>query len=113
MFIKSTVIYFLLAVGNRRLNEYISHYETLSYDKEDVLRKHSRAKRSVTNDDSAVHLSFSAHSKTFNLRLKRDLSTFSDNLVILDSHGSVLNTSHVDTAHIYSGHLLGKCFFKV
>lgn len=92
--------------GNRRLNEYISHYETLSYDKEDVLRKHSRAKRSVTNDDSSVHFSFSAHSKTFNLRLKRDLSTFSDNLVILDSHGSVLNTSHVDTAHIYSGHLL-------
>lgn len=97
-------------VGNRRLNQYISHYETLSYSKEEVAERHGRAKRSVTNDDSSVHLTFSAHSKTFNIRLKRDLSTFSDNLVILNSHGSPLNSSQADTAHIYSGHLIGESY---
>lgn len=101
------LIYVLVCCAGNRLNRYISHYERLSYDKEELLQKHSRAKRSVTNADSAVHLRFSAHSRTFNIRLKRDLSTFSDNLVILDTHGSVLNSSQADTSHIYSGHLIG------
>lgn len=67
----------------------------------------------MTNDDAAIHLQFKAHSRTFNLRLKRDLSTFSDNLVILDPHGSILNSSQADTAHIYSGHLVGKGKFSL
>ncbi|XKL60573.1 hypothetical protein PGB90_007630 [Kerria lacca] len=107
------IIFFLLfffpfiECGNR-LNQFINHYEKLSYDKNEIFQKHSRAKRSVTNDDAAIHLQFKAHSRTFNLRLKRDLSTFSDNLVILDPHGSILNSSQADTAHIYSGHLVGE-----
>ncbi|XP_065203715.1 disintegrin and metalloproteinase domain-containing protein 10-like [Planococcus citri] len=100
--------YFPSVESGNRLNEYISHYETLSYDTQQVHEKHSRAKRSVTHDDSVVHLSFSAHSKQFDIRLKRDLSTFSDNLVVLDSHGAVLNSSQTDTSHIYSGHLVGE-----
>ncbi|KAK7601729.1 hypothetical protein V9T40_009170 [Parthenolecanium corni] len=92
----------------RRLNRFIRDYETLSYDKEAVLQSHHRAKRSVTNPNSAVHLQFKAHSRTFNLRLKRDLNTFADNLVIVDSHGSPLSPSQADTAHIYSGHLVGE-----
>lgn len=94
--------------GPRRLNRFIRDYETLSYDKEAVLQSHHRAKRSVTNPNSAVHLQFKAHSRTFNLRLKRDLNTFADNLVIVDSHGSPLSPSQADTAHIYSGHLVGE-----
>lgn len=94
--------------GKNRLNRYISHYETLSYDREAVLQSHHRAKRSLSDPNSAVNLQFKAHSRTFNLRLKRDLSTFSDNLVIVDSHGSSLSPSQADTAHIYSGHLAGE-----
>lgn len=42
---------------------------------------HSRARRSVTKDPY-VFLKFQAHSKHFHIRLKRDLMTFSDNLVV-------------------------------
>uniref|UniRef100_A0A1L8E3C5 ADAM10 endopeptidase n=1 Tax=Nyssomyia neivai TaxID=330878 RepID=A0A1L8E3C5_9DIPT len=88
-------------LGGRRLNEYISHYETLSYDTKHVHASHNRAKRSVTKDPY-VYLRFDAHGENFHMRLKRDVTTFSDNLVIDGSDGPVA----VDTAHIYQGELL-------
>lgn len=63
------------------MNEYISHYETLNYDTKYLHAKHNRAKRSI-GEDQHVHLKFSAHGETFHLRLKRDLTTFSDNLEV-------------------------------
>ncbi|XP_055712514.1 disintegrin and metalloproteinase domain-containing protein 10 isoform X2 [Phlebotomus papatasi] len=88
-------------IGGRRLNEYISHYETLSYDTKHVHASHNRAKRSVTKDPY-VYLRFDAHGENFHIRLKRDVTTFSDNLVIDGSDGPVA----VDTSHIYQGELL-------
>lgn len=67
--------------SGKRLNEYISHYETLSYDHRELHASHSRAKRSVTKD-SHVYMKFRAHNRHFHIRLKRDLVTFSDNLVV-------------------------------
>nr|CAD7430532.1 unnamed protein product [Timema monikensis] len=86
------------------LSEYISHYEPLSYDAQDVHRNHVRAKRSVTREN-AVHLHFSAHRRSFNIRLKRDLSTFSSNLVV---HGPDGREEDLDTSHIYQGHIIGE-----
>lgn len=63
------------------MNEYISHFETLSYDTKHLHAKHTRAKRSV-GEEQHVHLKFSAHGEKFHLRLKRDLTTFSDNLEV-------------------------------
>lgn len=93
--------------GNR-LNEYISHYEPLSYDRETVHRAHTRAKRSTTSsagggDEAAVHLSFTAHGRNFRLRLKRDLEVFSNDLEVHGSNGPI----EFDTSHIYKGHLIG------
>lgn len=65
----------------KRLNEYISHYETLSYDERHIHASHNRAKRSVTKDPH-VFLKFKAHGRNFHIRLKRDVSTFSDSLVV-------------------------------
>ncbi|KAJ8921776.1 hypothetical protein NQ315_008401 [Exocentrus adspersus] len=84
-----------------RLNEYISHYETLNYDTGEVHRAHVRTKRSVVRDNS-VHLSFRAHNRDFRLRLKRDLSVFSDSLEVHGPQGQI----DVDTSHIYQGHLV-------
>lgn len=67
--------------GFNRLNEYISHYETLNYDDRHLHASHNRAKRSVTKDHH-VYLRFKAHGKDFHLRLKRDLTTFSDKLEV-------------------------------
>lgn len=68
-------------ISERPLNEYISHYETLSYDHKHLHASHSRAKRSVTKDHH-VYLRFKAHGRDFNIRLRRDLSTFSDKLEV-------------------------------
>ncbi|XP_058062268.1 disintegrin and metalloproteinase domain-containing protein 10, partial [Anopheles bellator] len=87
----------------RRLNEYISHHEKLSYDHQHLHASHSRAKRSVTKDHH-VHLSFRAHERDFNIRLKRDLSTISDKLEIHSDQGPV----QVDSSHIYHGELIGE-----
>ncbi|XP_047360443.1 disintegrin and metalloproteinase domain-containing protein 10 isoform X3 [Vespa velutina] len=87
----------------RRLNEYIRHYEPLSYPTEEVHRGHLRAKRSVTRDNS-VTLKFRSHGRDFHIRLKRDLNTFSNNLVI---EGPTGHEEGLDTSHIYEGYLIG------
>lgn len=72
---------FSFSFTGKRLNDYISHFETLSYDVKQIHASHSRAKRSVTKDPY-VFLKFRAHSRHFHIRLKRDLVTFSDSLVV-------------------------------
>ncbi|XP_003425500.1 disintegrin and metalloproteinase domain-containing protein 10 isoform X2 [Nasonia vitripennis] len=102
------VLFLLLLVpcieSARRLNEYIRHYEPLTYDAGEVHRNHLRAKRSATRDN-AITLKFRAHGRDFRLRLKRDLSTFSDNLVII---GPTSQREDLDISHIYEGHLIGE-----
>ncbi|XP_049820220.1 disintegrin and metalloproteinase domain-containing protein 10 isoform X2 [Aethina tumida] len=102
------LVYLLLLLPNfecaNRLNEYISHYETLDYDTRDVHRNHLRAKRSVVRDNH-VHVSFRAHGRDFRLRLKRDLQVFGDRLEV---HGPDDRPIDADTSHIYHGHLVGE-----
>ncbi|XP_046420360.1 disintegrin and metalloproteinase domain-containing protein 10 isoform X1 [Neodiprion fabricii] len=102
------VLFLLLLVpyieSARRLNEYIRHYEPLSYSTEDVHRAHLRAKRSVAQDNPVI-FKFRAHGRDFHIRLKRDITTFSNNLVILGPSGE---EEDLDTSHIYHGHILGE-----
>ncbi|XP_033334392.1 zinc-dependent metalloprotease kuz isoform X1 [Megalopta genalis] len=88
----------------RRLNEYIHHYEPLSYPTEEIHRGHLRAKRSVTRDNS-VTMKFRSHGRDFHIRLKRDLTTFSNNLIIEGPSGQ---SEDLETSHIYQGHLVGE-----
>ncbi|XP_068082723.1 disintegrin and metalloproteinase domain-containing protein 10 isoform X2 [Anabrus simplex] len=109
MFIECGYIVFILLLAPyiesaQRLSEYVRHFEPLSYDSQNVHRNHMRARRSVTQEHM-VHLHFNAHEKEFNIRLKRDLYTFSDNLVI---HGPTGEVEDLDTSHIYQGHILGE-----
>ncbi|XP_066248939.1 disintegrin and metalloproteinase domain-containing protein 10 isoform X3 [Euwallacea similis] len=103
--------FFLLALhpthSANHLNEYISHYEPLSYDTGAVHNAHLRSKRSL---DSHVYLSFKAHQRNFRIRLKRDLDVFNDKLEVLDDKGQPIAA---DTSHIYTGQLLGEPDSKV
>ncbi|XP_043272222.1 disintegrin and metalloproteinase domain-containing protein 10 isoform X1 [Venturia canescens] len=102
------VLFLLLLVpyieSAQRLNEYVRHYEPLSYSTDEVHRNHLRAKRSVTRENS-LSLKFRSHGRDFHLRLKRDLAVFSDNLVIEGPSGEI---EDLDTSHIYEGHLIGE-----
>ncbi|KAM4593630.1 disintegrin and metalloproteinase domain-containing protein 10 [Odontesthes bonariensis] len=89
--------------GNR-LNKYIRHYEGLSYDTEALHNSHQRAKRALSPDDKAVHLDFHAHGRHFNLRMKRDTTLFSPDLIIEVSGVE----EPIDTSHIYSGDIFGE-----
>nr|XP_020461326.1 disintegrin and metalloproteinase domain-containing protein 10 isoform X1 [Monopterus albus] len=86
------------------LNKYIRHYEGLSYDTEALHNSHQRAKRSLSPEDGTVHLDFHAHGRQFNLRMKRDKTIFSPDLIIEVSG----EESPIDTSHIYSGELFGE-----
>ena len=46
---------------NKRLNDYIAHYEELTYDTDVLHSHHSRAKRSL--DNPYVELKFKAHGR--------------------------------------------------
>ncbi|XP_048517768.1 disintegrin and metalloproteinase domain-containing protein 10 isoform X3 [Dendroctonus ponderosae] len=107
------VTFLLLALhpihSANNLSEYISYYEPLSYDTKAVHNAHLRSKRSLVSNNN-VYLSFSAHQRHFRLRLKRDLEVFSDKLEVLDDKGQRID---MDTAHVYSGHILGEPDSKV
>lgn len=83
-------LFFIFLLTEKPLNDYISYYETLSYDETQTHASHNRAKRSVTKDPY-VFLKFRAHSRPFHIRLKRDLVTFSDSLVVSICGGSPLH----------------------
>ncbi|TMS12781.1 Disintegrin and metalloproteinase domain-containing protein 10 [Larimichthys crocea] len=86
------------------LNKYIRHYEGLSYDTEALHNSHQRAKRALSPQDKTVQLDFSAHGRHFNLRMKRDTTLFSPDLII-EVSGKETPT---DTSHIYSGEIFGE-----
>lgn len=65
----------------RRLSEYIDNYESLDYDTQAVHSQHVRARRS-TDAPADLRVSFRAHGRRFNLRLRRDLSAFSDDFKV-------------------------------
>lgn len=85
----------------QRLNEYIKHHEQLNYNTESVHDSHLRVKRSNTKNDH-VFLNFKSFNKEFKIRLKRDLTTFSENLRIDSPKGEI----YVDTSHVYQGELV-------
>ncbi|XP_030031412.1 disintegrin and metalloproteinase domain-containing protein 10 [Manduca sexta] len=92
---------YIESASRRRLNEYIEHYEPLQYDSDALHAQHQRVRRS-TDAARDLRLHFSAHGKEFHLRLRRDLSAFSDNFKVEGSRGE---PHEVDTSHIYHGEL--------
>ena len=53
---------FVFNFTERILNEYIRHYETLSFNTEEIHRDHQRAKRSASKN-RYVDLKFDAHGR--------------------------------------------------
>lgn len=103
--------FFLIAHALNPLNDYIRHFEPLSYDHQPVLDTLHRARRAahlydeehpVANPQYAID--FNAHGRTFALRLKRDTHTsvFHPDLVIEDSNGRPMS---VALDHLVTGYL--------
>ncbi|KAG8191817.1 hypothetical protein JTE90_022809 [Oedothorax gibbosus] len=90
--------------STQQLNEYIQYYEPLNYNTKKIHDNHLRAKRS-TESNQYVHLNFQAHTRHFNLRLKRDTSIFSKNFVVETPDGEDVD---FDTSHVYEGHMPGE-----
>ncbi|XP_034937515.1 disintegrin and metalloproteinase domain-containing protein 10 isoform X2 [Chelonus insularis] len=99
---------FLIFIPNvnsaRPLNQYIRHYEPLSYSTDEIHRHHLRTKRSITQNQP-INLKFQALDRHFHLRIKRDVTTLSDKLVVEGPSGDI---EEVDTSHLYEGHLVGE-----
>ncbi|KAG7283712.1 hypothetical protein CRUP_020485 [Coryphaenoides rupestris] len=82
----------------------------LSYNRQDVHRRHLHCSQRAANpprgEGPALQLDFTAFRRTFQLRLRRDASAFSEEFRVLveDQNGSVA----ADLSHLYSGTLEGK-----
>lgn len=88
----------------RKLSEYVHHYEPLTYDASGVHGQHHRHKRSLPQDDHTVNIQFESHGRSFDLELKRDHSVFHDGLVL--ERGYQGSQAHdYDVSHIYEGGL--------
>ncbi len=59
---KLNVFFIFLFSEQRRLNEWISHFEGLSYDHNHVQSQHHRARRSLEKD-AKVRFNFKAHGR--------------------------------------------------
>ncbi|CAH1789926.1 unnamed protein product [Owenia fusiformis] len=101
---------FILGIKSekKRLNDYISHFEGLTYSTNDLHRDHQRARRSTT--EPHLHLKFKSHGRNFNLRLRKDTTTFSKGFKLENSDGTL---DDYDTSHIYEGELWGETNTKV
>ncbi|XP_034387667.1 disintegrin and metalloproteinase domain-containing protein 10 [Cyclopterus lumpus] len=86
------------------ISPYIKHWEGLSYDREDLHRKHLRARRASHPHEHTLQLDLTAFHRTFRLHLKRNAAAFSKNVMVISENGSTL----ADLSHIYSGTLKGE-----
>ncbi|XP_077993198.1 disintegrin and metalloproteinase domain-containing protein 10-like [Glandiceps talaboti] len=81
-----------------KLNDAISRYEGVAYDRVQLQANHYRARRSA---DGEVKLNFHALGRHFKLRLRRSTSVFSHDFKVETSNG----VERYDTSFIYSGKL--------
>uniref|UniRef100_A0A671VJI1 ADAM10 endopeptidase n=1 Tax=Sparus aurata TaxID=8175 RepID=A0A671VJI1_SPAAU len=86
------------------ISPFIKYYEGLSYDREDLHRKHLRARRATQPHEYTLQLDFTAFHRTFRLYLKRDAGAFSEDFTVVSENGS----TSADLSHIYSGTLDGE-----
>ncbi|KAF6721391.1 Disintegrin and metalloproteinase domain-containing protein 10 [Oryzias melastigma] len=86
------------------ISPYIKHFEVLSYDTEDLHRRHVRARRATQPEDDTLQLNLTAFQRTFHLILRRDASVFSEGFTVESGNGS----ASVDLSHLYSGSLKGE-----
>ncbi|CAJ1060495.1 disintegrin and metalloproteinase domain-containing protein 10 [Xyrichtys novacula] len=95
---------FFLPGAVSSISPYIKYYEGLSYDRQDLHRKHLRARRATQHQENTLKLDFTAFHRTFRLRLKRNAEVFSENFRLVLENGP----TSADLSHIYSGTLEGE-----
>ncbi|XP_049584262.1 disintegrin and metalloproteinase domain-containing protein 10 isoform X2 [Syngnathus scovelli] len=86
------------------ISPYIKHFEGLSYDREDLHKKHLRARRDAQSQQHMLDLDFTAFHRTFRLRLRRNAGSFSSDFKVVSERGA----TGADLSHLYSGTLEGE-----
>uniref|UniRef100_A0A667YDV0 Si:ch1073-396h14.1 n=1 Tax=Myripristis murdjan TaxID=586833 RepID=A0A667YDV0_9TELE len=97
------VLIVLLSSAVSGISPYLRHYEGLSYDREDLHRKHLRARRATQPQEFTLQLDFTAFRRAFQLRLKRSAAGFSEHFEVVSENGRTA----ADLSHLYSGTLEG------
>lgn len=87
----------------RPLDDYIKHYEKLSYDTRSLHNRHMRTKRS--SGTTPLELKFKAHNRDFHLRLTPSTSLFTKSFTSTHNNGTL---DPVDISFIYDGTVVGE-----
>ncbi|XP_022312619.1 disintegrin and metalloproteinase domain-containing protein 10-like isoform X3 [Crassostrea virginica] len=93
----------LCSAEMRQLDDYIKHYEELSYSTQNLHNKHMRAKRSTGS--KSLDLKFKAHSREFHLDLKPSTSSFTESYRSTHNNGT---EDPADLAILYEGSVRGE-----
>ncbi|XP_037530181.1 disintegrin and metalloproteinase domain-containing protein 10 [Nematolebias whitei] len=86
------------------ISPFIKHHEVLSYDRQELHRKHMRARRSAQPQDYTLDLDFTAFHRSFRLLLRPDSEAFTKEFTLVGENGPM----SVDLSHLYSGTLHGE-----
>ncbi|KAL1422767.1 hypothetical protein MTO96_021740 [Rhipicephalus appendiculatus] len=99
------------AVGARRLNRFVRHFEPLSYEPRTVHRGHVRVRRSLggsqpqqQQQNSHVYVRFQGFNRLFHLKLRPDTTVFDKDLVV---ETTMFGRVKPNIDHIYSGEVVG------
>ncbi|KAL1424539.1 hypothetical protein MTO96_020086 [Rhipicephalus appendiculatus] len=95
----SIIIFHLLRLTGVVLSEHIRHYEPLFFNHTSFRDQHHRSKRSPKQD---IRLVFAAHNRQFRLRMKRDTSVFSPDVVFESSSRGPIS---YDTSKVLKGYI--------
>ncbi|XP_071940929.1 disintegrin and metalloproteinase domain-containing protein 10-like [Antedon mediterranea] len=95
--------------SDKKLNEFISDFEKLSYDRSEI---HSRHTRAVKDVGQSFSVKFSAFNRNFNIRLRRDNSIFAEGFEVdttekKDSHFPYYVCTGYVNDERYSSHVYG------
>ncbi|KAK3094401.1 hypothetical protein FSP39_001269 [Pinctada imbricata] len=102
IFVLFQIVIFSTLTEQKALDDYIRHYEELSYDTSDLHERHIRAKRSTS--DKSLSLKFKAHGRDFHLDLKPCKSIFTPDHKLRHNNGT---EESIDTSFIYDGVVVG------
>uniref|UniRef100_A0A3Q3X786 Uncharacterized protein n=1 Tax=Mola mola TaxID=94237 RepID=A0A3Q3X786_MOLML len=92
--------------GNSKydISPYLKHYEGLSYDRDDIHKRHLRARRATHAQEYTLRLDFTAFHRTFRLHLRHNSAAFCQNFTVITENGS----TSADLSYIYSGTIEGE-----
>ncbi|KAG8594355.1 hypothetical protein GDO81_001161 [Engystomops pustulosus] len=89
----------LLGCNGDKIRPFLTYYETVSYNRDQLFKDHQRSKRATNQVQSTVQIEIFGYNRNFELMLRRDRSVFTDDFKVMSDDTSI----PIDISFVYSG----------